>query len=68
MGRADFKLPVALRSTFGGLVNGYLVVCGGFKSEFEELKISGNHPFTYLGTYLLSCYHISLLSLILLYT
>ena len=54
MGRADFKLPVALRSTFGGLVNGYLVVCGGFKSEFEGLKISGNHPFTYLGTYLLT--------------
>ena len=41
--KADFKLPIALRSVFGGFIGGQVIVCGGFKSRYLPIaNIIGN--------------------------
>jgi hypothetical protein len=39
---AEYKLPVALRSIFGGFVNENLIVCGGYKSHYKPVAYFGN--------------------------
>jgi len=41
MDKWDLKLPMALRSVFGGFIGDHLVVCGGIKSNYNPLVIIG---------------------------